>query len=177
MTMIVPFAAGGPQDVLGRLLAQRMSEILRQSIVIENIGGAAGVTGSRRVADARPDGYTMGIGSVGTHAHNQSLYKRPPYDPVADFTPVALTNSSRPIARAASCTSAVCILRPISCPTVFGGFDNRMPLSSPDQKWSMMADNKEREPILTALKAHFGWICGPRSAARADVRPNRRRGR
>jgi tripartite-type tricarboxylate transporter receptor subunit TctC len=90
MTMIVPFAAGGPQDVLGRLLAQRMGEILRQSIVIENIGGAAGVTGSRRVADARPDGYTMGIGSVGTHAHNQSLYKRPPYDPVADFTPVAL---------------------------------------------------------------------------------------
>ena len=90
MTMIVPFAAGGPQDVLGRLLAQRMGEILRQSIVVENVGGAGGVTGSRRVADARPDGYTMGIGSVGTHAQNQSLYKRPPYDPVADFTPVAL---------------------------------------------------------------------------------------
>ena len=90
MTMIVPFAAGGPQDVLGRLLAQRMGEILRQSVVVENIGGAGGVTGSRRVADARPDGYTMGIGSVGTHAQNQSLYKRPPYDPVADFTPVAL---------------------------------------------------------------------------------------
>jgi tripartite-type tricarboxylate transporter receptor subunit TctC len=67
-----------------------MGEILRQSVVVENIGGAGGVTGSRRVADARPDGYTMGIGSVGTHAQNQSLYKRPPYDPVADFTPVAL---------------------------------------------------------------------------------------
>jgi tripartite-type tricarboxylate transporter receptor subunit TctC len=90
MTMIVPFAAGGPQDVLGRLLAQRMGEILRQSVVVENIGGAGGVTGSRRVADGRPDGYTMGIGSVGTHAQNQSLYKHPPYDPVADFTPVAL---------------------------------------------------------------------------------------
>src|SRR5262249_55110009 len=90
MTMIVPFAADGPQDVLGRLLAQRMGEIFRQSVVVENIGGAGGVTGSRRVADARPDGYTMGIGSVGTHAQNQSLYKRPPYDPVADFTPVAL---------------------------------------------------------------------------------------
>src|SRR5437764_15293069 len=72
MTMIVPFAAGGPQDVLGRLLAQRMGEILRQSIVVENIGGAGGVTGSKRVADGRPDGYTMGIGSVGTHAQNQS---------------------------------------------------------------------------------------------------------
>ena len=90
MTMIVPFAAGGPQDVLGRLVAQRMSEILGQQIVVENIGGAGGVTGSKRVADAQPNGYTMGIGSVGTHAHNQTLYKRPAYDAVADFTPVAL---------------------------------------------------------------------------------------
>lgn len=78
--MIVPFAAGGPQDVLGRLMAQRMSEILGKQIVVENIGGAGGVTGSKRVADAQPDGYTMGIGSVGTHAHNQTLYKRPAYD-------------------------------------------------------------------------------------------------
>jgi tripartite-type tricarboxylate transporter receptor subunit TctC len=90
MTMIVPFAAGGPQDVLGRLMAQRMSEILGKQIVVENIGGAGGVTGSKRVADAQPDGYTMGIGSVGTHAHNQTLYKRPAYDAAADFTPVAL---------------------------------------------------------------------------------------
>src|SRR5438445_4696399 len=79
MTMIVPFAAGGPQDVLGRLIAQRMSEILGKQIVVENIGGAGGVTGSKRVADAEPNGYTMGIGSVGTHAHNQTLYKKPPY--------------------------------------------------------------------------------------------------
>src|SRR5258706_4870713 len=80
MSMIVPFAAGGPQDVLGRLIAQRMSEILGQQIIIENIGGAGGVNGSKRVADAPPNGYTMGIGSVGTHAHNQTLYKRPVYD-------------------------------------------------------------------------------------------------
>src|SRR5262245_9924609 len=90
MTMIVLFAAGGGQDVLGRLMAQRMSEILGQQIVVENIGGAAGVTGSKRVADAQPNGYNMGIGSVGTHAHNQSLYKKPAYDAAADFTPVAL---------------------------------------------------------------------------------------
>ena len=90
MTMIVPFAAGGGQDVLGRLMAQRMSEILGQQIVVENIGGAAGTTGSKRVADAQPNGYTMGIGSVGTHAHNQTLYKKPHYDASADFTPVAL---------------------------------------------------------------------------------------
>ncbi len=66
MTMIVPFAAGGPQDVLGRIVAQRVSEILGQQIVVENIGGAGGTTGSKRVADAQPNGYTMGIGSVGT---------------------------------------------------------------------------------------------------------------
>src|SRR5262249_52644809 len=90
MTMIVPFAAGGPQDVLGRLIAQRMSEILGKQIVVENIGGAGGITGSKRVADAQPNGYTMGIGSVGTHAHNQTLYKRPAYDAANDFTPVAL---------------------------------------------------------------------------------------
>jgi len=90
MTMIVPFAAGGPQDVLGRLVAQRMSEVLGQQIIVENIGGAGGVNGSKRVADATPNGYTMGIGSVGTHAHNQSLYKRPAYDSRTDFTPVAL---------------------------------------------------------------------------------------
>jgi tripartite-type tricarboxylate transporter receptor subunit TctC len=90
MTMIIPFAAGGAQDVLGRLMAQRMSEILGQQIIIENVGGAGGVNGTKRVADARPDGYTMGIGSVGTHAHNQTLYKKPHYDAAADFTPVAL---------------------------------------------------------------------------------------
>ena len=90
MTMIIPFAAGGAQDVLGRLMAQRMSEILGQPIVIENVGGAGGVNGSKRVADAQPNGYTMGIGSVGTHAHNQTLYKKPQYDASADFTPVAL---------------------------------------------------------------------------------------
>src|ERR1700730_16562102 len=90
ITMIVPFAAGGPQDVLGRLMAQRMSEILGQQIIVENIGGAGGVNGSKRVADARPDGYTMGIGSVGTHAHNQTLYKKPAYDASTDLAPVQL---------------------------------------------------------------------------------------
>jgi tripartite-type tricarboxylate transporter receptor subunit TctC len=90
MTMIIPFAAGGPTDVLGRVLAQRMSEILGQQIVIENIGGAGGMTGSRRVADAAPDGYTMVLGTVGTHAQGQTLYKKPLYNAVNDFTPVAL---------------------------------------------------------------------------------------
>jgi tripartite-type tricarboxylate transporter receptor subunit TctC len=90
ITMVIPFAAGGPTDVLGRVFGQRMGEILGQQIVIENVGGAGGQTGSRRVADAAPDGYTIVLGTVGTHAQGQTLYKRPLYSAVADFTPVAL---------------------------------------------------------------------------------------
>ena len=89
VTMIIPFAAGGPQDTLGRILAQRMGEVLGQQIVIENVGGAGGMTGSLRVAQAAPDGYTFVLGSVGTHAQNQTLYKKPLYNAATDFTPVA----------------------------------------------------------------------------------------
>src|SRR5919204_1939516 len=90
LTMIIPFAAGGPTDVLGRVMAQRMSELLGQQVVVENVGGAGGMTGSARVANAQPDGYTMVLGTVGTHAQNQTLYKRPLYNVETDFTPVAL---------------------------------------------------------------------------------------
>jgi tripartite-type tricarboxylate transporter receptor subunit TctC len=90
LTMIIPFAAGGPQDTINRVVAQRLSEILGQQVIIENVGGAGGMTGSKRVADAAPDGYTFGVGSVGTHAQNQTLYKRPAYSSVNDFTHIAL---------------------------------------------------------------------------------------
>ena len=90
VTMIIPFAAGGPQDTIGRLVGARMGEILGQQVVIENVGGAGGMTGSKRVADATPDGYTFVLGSVGTHAQNQTLYKKPAYNAMSDFTPVAL---------------------------------------------------------------------------------------
>ena len=87
--MVIPFAAGGPQDTIGRIVAQRMGEVLGQTVVVENVGGAGGMTGSKRVAEATPDGYTMILGSVGTHAQNQTLYKHPLYNVVTDFTPVA----------------------------------------------------------------------------------------
>ena len=90
LTMVIPFAAGGPTDVLGRVIAQRMGEILGQTVIVENIGGAGGMTGGKRVADARPDGYTMLLGTVGTQAQGQTLYKHPLYNAVTDFTPVAL---------------------------------------------------------------------------------------
>jgi tripartite-type tricarboxylate transporter receptor subunit TctC len=90
ITMVIPFAAGGPTDVLGRVVAARMSEVLGQNVIVENIGGAGGMTGSARVAQAKPDGYTMVLGTVGTHAQGQTLYKRPLYNAATDFTPVAL---------------------------------------------------------------------------------------
>ena len=94
ITLIVPFAAGGGVDVSARIQAQRMSELLGQPIVVENIGAAAGMAGSLRVAKADPDGYTMLIGNSGTHAFNQSLYKTPLYNSVTDFTPVGLATES-----------------------------------------------------------------------------------
>ena len=90
MTMVIPFAAGGPTDVLGRVVAQRMGEILKQTVVVENVGGAGGMTGLKRVADARPDGYTFALGTVGTNAQNQSLYAHPAYNSATDFSPVGL---------------------------------------------------------------------------------------
>jgi tripartite-type tricarboxylate transporter receptor subunit TctC len=90
LTMVIPFAAGGPTDVLGRVVGQRMGEILGQQVIIENVGGAGGMTGSRRVADAPPDGYSFVLGTVGTHAQGQTLYKRPLYNSTTDFTPIAL---------------------------------------------------------------------------------------
>jgi tripartite-type tricarboxylate transporter receptor subunit TctC len=90
VTMVVPFAAGGPQDQIGRVVALRMGEILGQQVVVENVGGAGGMTGSARVKEAPPDGYSMILASVGTHAQNQTLFKKPLYDAATDFTPVAL---------------------------------------------------------------------------------------
>ena len=90
MVLVIPFAAGGPQDVLGRVIAQGMSGTLGQQVIVENVGGAGGMTGSVRVAQSPPDGYAMVLGSVGTHAQNQTLYKHPLYEAATDFTPVAL---------------------------------------------------------------------------------------
>jgi len=88
--MVVPFAAGGAFDVMGRVFTPRMSESLGQQVIVENIGAAAGIVGTSRVAKAVPDGYTFLLGSVGTHAYNPTLYKKLPYNPATDFAPVAL---------------------------------------------------------------------------------------
>jgi len=90
VTMIVPFAAGGPTDVVGRILAQRLGEILGQQVIIENLGGAGGMAGAQKIAQSRPDGYQILLGTVGTQAYSQTLYKTPLYNSLTDFTPVAL---------------------------------------------------------------------------------------
>ena len=90
IAMVIPFAAGGPTDVLGRVVAARMSDILGQQIVVENIGGAGGMTGANRVKVATPDGYQILLGTVGTQAQVQNLISKPLYDGARDFQPVAL---------------------------------------------------------------------------------------
>src|SRR5262245_39912360 len=80
ITMVIPFAAGGPTDVLGRVVAAKMGEILGQQIVVENIGGAGGMTGANRVKIAAPDGYQILLGTVGTQAQVQNLIKHSLYD-------------------------------------------------------------------------------------------------
>jgi len=94
ITLIVPFAAGGGVDASARLQALAIGETLGQTIVIENVGAAAGTIGSGRVAKAAPDGYTMLIGNSGTQVYSQALYKKKPYDAVTDFEPVALVTES-----------------------------------------------------------------------------------
>jgi tripartite-type tricarboxylate transporter receptor subunit TctC len=94
LTLVVPFTAGGGTDVTARLQAQAIGDILGQSVVVENIGGGAGMTAGVRVARAAPDGYTFLIGNTGTHAYSQTLYKRPLYNAVTDFKPVALVSES-----------------------------------------------------------------------------------
>ena len=94
ITIIVPFAAGGPTDVVTRLVADPMSKTLGQPIIIENVVGAGGTTGATRAARAANDGYTFIMGHVGTHAASVSLYPKLAYDPRVDFEPVMLVNGA-----------------------------------------------------------------------------------
>ena len=90
VTMIVPFAAGGPTDVIARIVGDHMSRTLGQQIVIENVAGAGGTTGITRAAQSQPDGYTIMMGHMGTHGAAPALYPNLKYDPTKDFVPVGL---------------------------------------------------------------------------------------
>ncbi len=90
VTLIVPWAPGGSTDILARLLADYLTRSLGQTVIVDNKAGASGNIGSNLVAKAKPDGYTLLVGSMSTHAMNQALFASMPFEPVDDFTPISL---------------------------------------------------------------------------------------
>jgi tripartite-type tricarboxylate transporter receptor subunit TctC len=90
ITMIVPFAAGGPTDIIARIVSEHMQKTLGQPVIVENVAGAGGTTGITRGAQAKPDGYTIMMGHMGTHGAAPALYPNLKYDPTKDFAPVGL---------------------------------------------------------------------------------------
>jgi tripartite-type tricarboxylate transporter receptor subunit TctC len=97
ITMMVSFTAGSSIDVAGRIVAARMAEILGQSIVIENVGGAGGMVGAARVAKGASDGYQILFGNSATQTYSQSLYKAPLYNAATEFAPIALVAETPPV--------------------------------------------------------------------------------
>lgn len=94
ITLVVPFAAGGAADTTGRIMADAMAKHLGQSIVVENVAGAGGATGSARVKNARADGYTIGLGHMGTHAASVPINPKLPFDPRTDFQYLGLVSTT-----------------------------------------------------------------------------------
>lgn len=93
ITWVVPFTPGGSTDVIGRTIGQKLADVLKQPVVVDNKPGAAGAVGAAFVAKSKPDGYTLFGGTISTHAINASLYKNLAYDPVKDFEPITLVAS------------------------------------------------------------------------------------
>jgi tripartite-type tricarboxylate transporter receptor subunit TctC len=94
VTMVVAFAAGGPTDIIARIVGDHMSKTLGQQIVIENAAGAGGTTATARVATSAPDGYTLNMGQMGTHAAAPALYPALKYKPDTDFTPIGMAGAT-----------------------------------------------------------------------------------
>lgn len=90
VTLIVPWAPGGSTDILARMLSDYLTRSLGQTVIVDNKAGASGNIGSNLVAKAKPDGYTLLVGSMSTHAMNQALFSSMPFEPVDDFTPISL---------------------------------------------------------------------------------------
>ena len=110
--LVIPFTPGGSTDILGRAIAQALSESWRQSVVAENRPGAGGAIGADAVAKSAPDGYTLLMGHIGTLAVNPNLYPKLPYNPMTDFSPLALVglvpnvlvvNPNLPVRNVADC--------------------------------------------------------------------------
>ena len=94
ITVVVPFAAGGPTDIVARIVSEHMSRTLGQQMIVENVGGAGGTTGMVRVAQAAPDGYTIGVGNMGTQSAAPALYPNLKYDPATSFDQIGVANNT-----------------------------------------------------------------------------------
>ena len=94
ITVVVPFAAGGPTDIVARIVSEHMSRTLGQQMIVENVGGAGGTTGMVRVAQAAPDGYTVGVGNMGTQSAAPALYPNLKYDPANSFDQIGVANNT-----------------------------------------------------------------------------------
>ena len=94
ITVVVPFAAGGPTDIVARIVSEHMSRTLGQQMIVENVGGAGGTTGMVRVAQAAPDGYTVGVGNMGTQSAAPALYPNLKYDPAKSFDQIGVVNNT-----------------------------------------------------------------------------------
>jgi len=122
--MIVPFPAAGATDILARILSQRLSESLKQQVVVDNRAGAGGTIGSRIAADAQPDGYTIIMGTTSTHAIGPSLYSKRPYDTVKDFTAITGIATSPAVLMVASQVPANSVKELIALAKAKPGFLN-----------------------------------------------------
>jgi tripartite-type tricarboxylate transporter receptor subunit TctC len=94
ITLVIPFSAGGGIDASGRIQAQRMGDLLRRTVIVDNVGGGGGIIGAQRIANSPPDGYALLMGNSGTHAFSQGLRHQPAYNAVTDFAPVGLVTES-----------------------------------------------------------------------------------
>jgi len=108
--LVVPFPPGGPTDIVARPLAQMLTDQLKQQVIVDNRGGAGGVIGADNVAKSAPDGYSLLMATVGTHAINPTLYKKLPYDAVGDFTPIDLV-AAAPVAVVVNPTTSIGSIR------------------------------------------------------------------
>ena len=159
--IVVPFPAGGTTDVLARAVAQKLTETLGQAVVVDNRPGAGGNIGAELVAKSPPDGYTLLMGTVGTHAINPSLYPKMPYDHVKDFAPVILVAG----------VPNVLVINPVAAGELGAGTDRLRQGESRQAQLRVVGQRHVDPPVRRALQDD-GWRADD---ARSRTRAARRR--